>query len=85
MNGRQSTRSVPAGLRCSIASPNRIIPTLAPKIAISAVTSCTLLMSAMSTIMSDALTEYSHHRSGLVPRSRLRMYQRSAPGRAQMR
>ena len=85
MKGRQSTRSVPTGLRCSMARPNRIIAALAPKMAMSAERSATPVIIAMSTIISEALTEYSHHRNGLVPRSRLRMYRALVPGSAQIR
>ena len=49
---------------------------LAPKRAMSATSSVTPASMAMSTTISDALSEYSHQRAGLMPRATLASYQR---------
>ena len=50
----------------SITSPNRIIDALTPKRAIRAVTSRMPVSIAISTIISEALSEYSHQRAGFI-------------------
>lgn len=56
--------------------PKRIIAAFAPKSAIRATSSVTPASIAMSTTISDALTEYSHQRAGLIPRATFASYQR---------
>ena len=61
-----------------MASPKRIMAAFAPKMAISAVDSAMPASIAIRTIISEALTAYSHHRAGLMPRATLRSYQARA-------
>ncbi len=67
----------------SIARPKRIIAALAPKIPMRAGPSRMPDSIAMSTSMSEALTEYSYQRAGLMPRATFRSYQpRAGPATA---
>ncbi len=68
MNGRQSTLARARRSTRSITSPKRIIAAFTPNRAISAIASVTPASIAISTTISEALTEYSHQRAGLTPR-----------------
>ena len=61
-NGVQFTRSR-SRLKISITNPKKIIAALTPKIATIAPMSLTPVINAISTIITEALTEYSHQRA----------------------
>ncbi len=66
-------------------SPNRIIEALTPKRAMTAYRLVIPVSRPISTIISEALTEYSTQRATLSPRRRLASYHPRTPGAATSR